>query len=71
MTRWYIAILLYLIVVCLLLALRPSMMFKPDKDYRQWSVRRDADHSIFSIAIVFPVLAIVCYYLSALYFVWI
>lgn len=69
MTRWYIAILLYLIIVCLLLALRPAMMFKPDKDYRRWSMRRDADHSIFSVAIIFPLLAIVCYYISALYFV--
>lgn len=69
MSRWYIAILLYLIIVCLLLALRPAMLFKEDKDYKRWSVHRSSDNSIFSIMFLFPVIAIVCYYLAALYFV--
>ena len=69
MSRWYIAVLLYLIVVCLILALRPRMLFKDDKDYKRWAVHRSEDNSIFSIMIAFPVIAIVCYYLAALYFV--
>lgn len=69
MSRWYIAVLIYLIAVCLLLALRPAMLFKADKDYKRWSVHRTPDNSIFSIMIVFPVLAILSYYLSVLYFV--
>lgn len=69
MSRWYIAILLYLILVCLLLAFRPNMLFQPDKDYKRWSVHRSETTSIFSIMFAFPVLAILSYYLSALFFV--
>jgi len=69
MSRWYIAILLYLIVVCLILALRPTMLFKEDKDYKRWSVHRSSENSIFSIMFLFPMIAILSYYLSALYFV--
>lgn len=65
MTRWYIALLFYLIAVCILLALRPAMMFQPNKHYRRWSVRRSPETSVFSVAIVFPILAFLSYYLSA------
>jgi hypothetical protein len=69
MTRWYIAILFYLILVCILLALRPAMLFQPDKTYRRWGMKRSADHSLFSIAFLFPLLAVLSYYLAAFYMI--
>lgn len=67
-SRWYLAMLLYLILVCLILALRPSMLFD-NRDYKKWSAKTTKEHSIFSIAILFPILAIVSFYLASWYIV--
>jgi hypothetical protein len=68
MSRWYIAVLIYLIVVSLLLAFRPKMLFLENKDYRTWGMNPDADQSIFSVMFLFPIIAFVSYYLAALIF---
>jgi hypothetical protein len=68
MTRWYIAVLIYLIFVCLLLAFRPKMLFQENKDYRRWGMARDDEHSLFSVMFLFPLLAFLSYYLAAVAF---
>lgn len=67
--RWYIAILLYLLLVCIIMALRPKMLFLENKTYKKWSLYQSRDCSIFSIAILFPIMAFISFYLSALYIV--
>jgi hypothetical protein len=66
--RWYLAILIYLILVCLILALRPNMLFD-ERQYKKWGVKTSKEYSIFSIAILFPVLAFVSFYLASWYIV--
>ncbi len=67
MSRWYIAVLLYLILISLLLAFRPKMLFLENKDYRRWGMNRD-EQSIFSVMFLFPLVAFLSYYLTAMFF---
>jgi len=66
MGRWHLAILLYLIIICLLLAVRPSMMFV-GKQYKTFGISNSENQSIFSIMVIFPVIAFLSYFLSAWY----
>ena len=65
--RWQIAVFLYLTCIAILLIAKPAMMFTADGQPKQWGVNTNEVTSIFSPMFVFPVLAIVCYYIG----VWI
>lgn len=67
LNRWQIAITLYLVIIGILLIIRPAMMFSKDESPKIWGIETSDKVSIFSPMIVFPVLAILCYYIA----VWI
>ena len=65
MFRLLIAIVLYILIVAIILFTKPSIMFNANGDIKKWGIERDEDTSIFSPMIVFPVIAIICYYVAA------
>lgn len=62
--RWQIAFIIYISVVSLLIYLKPSMMFTMDGKVKIWSTQQTEETSLFSPIIVFPVLALLSYYLG-------
>jgi hypothetical protein len=40
-------------------------MFNAKGEIKKWGIERDEDTSIFSPMIIFPVIAIICYYVAA------
>jgi hypothetical protein len=62
--RWIIAIVLYLIVTSIIVLVKPSLMFTMDGNVKEWSSENTDRKSVFSPMIVFPMLAILCYYLG-------
>jgi len=65
--RWQIAITVYLLIALVLIYFKPAMMFTPEGDVKHWSSENTETTSVFSLVIVFPILALLCYYLG----VWI
>lgn len=66
MVRLLIAILLYILIVAIILLTKPPIMFNSKNEIKNWGLERDENTSIFSPMIVFPVIAIICYYIAAL-----
>lgn len=62
--RWIIAIVLYLIITFIIVLVKPSLMFTMDGNVKEWSSENTDKKSVFSPMIVFPMLAILCYYLG-------
>ena len=62
--RWIIAIVLYLIITSIIVLVKPSLMFTMDGNVKEWSSENTDRKSTFSPMIVFPMLAILCYYLG-------
>jgi hypothetical protein len=62
--RWIIAIVLYLIITSIIILVKPSLMFTMDGNVKEWSSENTDRKSVFSPMIVFPMLAILCYYLG-------
>lgn len=62
--RWFFAILLYMVLVLLILAIRPAFMFNSQGQLKDWSVSQGPNTTIFGAQIVFPILAFLCYYLT-------
>lgn len=67
LNRWEIALVLYIVIIMVLLITKPAMMFSADNMPKQWGSQTTEKTSVFSPMIVFPLLAIICYYLG----VWI
>lgn len=65
MFRLLIAIVLYILIVAIILLTKPPIMFNANGDIKKWGIERDEDTSIFSPMIVFPLIAIICYYVAA------
>lgn len=64
--RITIALLLYTLVVGLLAWARPAFLVGPDGRWKRATFNTSAENSIFGPAVVFPVLAILSYYVAAL-----
>lgn len=62
--RWIIAIVLYLIITSIIVLVKPSLMFTMDGNVKEWSSENTDKKSVFSPMIIFPMLAILCYYLG-------
>lgn len=62
--RWQIALIIYITVISLIIYLKPSMMFTMDGKVKMWSTQQTDETSLFSPIIVFPVLALLSYYLG-------
>lgn len=60
--RWFIAVLLYLLLVVVIVLAKPAMFFTDRDEIKEWRVHSNVKNSIFSIKFIFPVMAIVCYY---------
>ena len=64
--RWHIALVLYLILVLVLLALRPSVMFDANGNPKSFGLANDETTSTMAPAFVFPILAILVFYAAAI-----
>ena len=64
LNRWQIALTLYLIIIGILLIIKPAMMFSKDETPKMWGLGTSEQISVFSPMIVFPVLAILSYYIA-------
>jgi hypothetical protein len=67
MNRWQLALFFYLLIIGILLITKPAFLFTADNQLKHWDVENSPETSILAPAIVFPLLALGCYYLS----VWI
>jgi hypothetical protein len=65
--RWFFAILLYIILALLIIAVRPAFMFTEQGHLKDWSLTASPNSTIFGAQIIFPILAFLCYYIT----VWI
>lgn len=64
MSRWITAILIYVLVISLLIYLKPALMFDKEDKVKVWGLGNNETESMFSPMIVFPVLAILSYYVA-------
>jgi len=64
--RWLFALTLYVLVLYLIITLQPSLMFDSYGKPKEFGIGIHEGKSVFAPAIVFPVLAIVCYYISSI-----
>lgn len=62
--RWQIALVLYVVVMMVILLVKPAMMFTVENAPKQWGAETNETTSVFSPMIVFPVLAIISYYIG-------
>ena len=67
MIRIIIAIVLYIAIITILVVVKPSIMFNSKNEIKKWGIERDEDTSIFSPMIVFPIIAMICYYIASLF----
>lgn len=63
LARWHIALVIYLVIVAAIILGRPAIMFDAEGNVKPWGVNTDAGQSIFSVQMVFPLLAIILYYI--------
>jgi hypothetical protein len=66
LSRWQIAVFLYLVMVAVILAIRPALMFDMEQNPKAWGLDMERGVSVFSPMFVFPILALICYYIAAL-----
>jgi hypothetical protein len=66
MIRIIIAIVLYIVIITAIVLTKPSIMFNQKNEVKKWGIERNDDTSIFSPMIVFPIIAIICYYIASL-----
>lgn len=64
MFRLFIAIFLYLFFIGMFILIKPSFMITDDNKLKKWGVDGDTV-SPLSPMFIFPVLAMICYYISA------
>ena len=65
--RWLIALLAYMLIVTLLLASKPALLFHADGGIKTAGTGLMYGESPFSPSIAFPLLAIICYVFSGLF----
>ena len=66
MHRWMVAMIMYVFIVLLILAVRPALMFDEHGQPKPFGVGMDdGHHTVFALSIMFPILALVCFVISA------
>jgi len=65
--RWFVAVFVYGIIVAILVAAKPALMFDPDGNIKSCGTGIMYGATPFSPAIVFPILAILCYIMSCIF----
>lgn len=66
LARWQFAIVIYLLIVFILLAIKPAFLFTANGEIKEWGIGTDAGKSVFGLQMLIPFIAIVCYYLVVL-----
>lgn len=64
--RWHVALALYLIVVGAIVLIRPALMFDAEGKVKPWGLDTEAGESVFAVQVVFPILAVLIYYIVVL-----
>ena len=64
--RWLFALTLYILIIYLLITLQPSLMFDSYGKPKEFGIGSNEGKSVFAPAFVFPVLAILCYFISSI-----
>jgi len=67
--RWIVALVLYLLVILLLFAIKPAIMFNSNGSPKDFGVGLKTGKSIMAPAVFFPILAIVCFFISTLIYI--
>lgn len=62
--RWQLAFVLYVIAITIILLAKPSLMFRYDGAPKNWGSIIDENTSVFAPAFVFPLLAVVAYFVA-------
>ena len=64
--RWLLAIAIYIVIIAILVYTKPAMMFDSERKVKTWGLGNNETESMFSPMIVFPIIAILAYYVGAL-----
>lgn len=67
--RWIVALVLYLLIVLLLFATKPSLMFAQDGRMKEFGVGLSKGKSLFAPALMLPILAVVCFFIATIIYV--
>ena len=64
--RWLFALTLYVLVLYLIITLQPSLMFDSYGKPKEFGIGINEGKSVFAPSLIFPILAIVCYYIASI-----
>ena len=71
-SRWIVALVLYTNIVLVLLVFKPALLFDAEGNSKPFGVGLREGQSVFAPAIVFPVIALICYLIASwIHVVWI
>lgn len=62
--RWQLAFILYVVAITLILVTKPSLMFRTDGAPKNWGSIIDENTSVFAPAFIFPLLAVLAYFVA-------
>lgn len=63
-TRWVVAIVLYIQIILILLVVKPALLFDSNGNPKDFGTGLKEGKSIFAPAFVFPLIALLCYIIS-------
>ena len=64
--RWLFALILYIMSIYLLITLQPPLMFDSYGKPKEFGIGTNDGKSVFAPSFVFPVLAIICYFIASI-----
>lgn len=65
--RWSLTVILYILIVSILFYFKPALMFDASGNPKNFGTTQSPTTSPFAPAVMFPVLAIVLYYMVAVF----
>ena len=65
--QWFVASLLYLIIVAIIFLAKPALLFNTDGSLKKFSTGFVDGNSVFAISIAFPLIAFICYIFASLF----
>jgi len=63
---WLFALILYILIIYLIITLKPAIMFDSSGKPKEFGIGTKDGKSVLAPVFVFPVLAILCYYISSM-----
>lgn len=67
--RWIVALVLYLLIILLLFAIKPAIMFTNDGKPKDFGIGLTQGKSILAPCVFFPILAIFCFFMATIIYV--